>query len=147
MTVAIRDITPEDEPLWRDLWDQYLTFYAVQLAPEVTDKTWARLIDPQAVLRGRVAVLDGVVVGFALYHHHLSTWAANPDCYLEDLFLTEAARGHGLGRGLIDDLIKICHESGYSRLYWHTDEGNTRARKLYDSYTPYDGHLRYRIKL
>ncbi|QCO56765.1 GNAT family N-acetyltransferase (plasmid) [Pseudorhodobacter turbinis] len=147
MTLFIRDIAPEDETLWRKLWAEYLAFYAVTLAPEVTDQTWARLVDPQAVLRGRVAVLDGAVMGFALHHHHMSTWAAAPDCYLEDLFLTDAARGHGIGRALMDDLIKICHENGYSRLYWHTDEGNARARKLYDSYTAYDGHVRYRIKL
>ncbi|MDN5787421.1 MAG: GNAT family N-acetyltransferase [Pseudorhodobacter sp.] len=47
----------------------------------------------------------------------------------------------------MDDLIAICRENGYSRLYWHTDEANARARALYDSYAPYDGHVRYRIKL
>ncbi|WP_301458807.1 GNAT family N-acetyltransferase, partial [Pseudorhodobacter sp.] len=57
------------------------------------------------------------------------------------------ARGRGLGRALLDDLIAICRENGYSRLYWHTDEANARARALYDSYAPYDGHVRYRIKL
>jgi GNAT superfamily N-acetyltransferase len=147
MSVAIRDIDQADETAWRSLWAQYLAFYEVDLGPEITNKTWARIIDPAAVLRGRMAVVDGQVVGFALHHTHLSTWAAGPDCYLEDLFLAEAARGKGAGRALIDDLIAICGANGYSRLYWHTDEGNIRARALYDSYTPYDGHVRYRIKL
>jgi GNAT superfamily N-acetyltransferase len=147
MTVVIRDLGPEDEAVWRGLWGQYLAFYGVELAPEITDQTWARIVEKASLLRGRVAEVEGQVVGFALHHTHLSTWAADADCYLEDLFLTESARGHGVGRALLDDLIAICRANGYSRLYWHTDEGNARARALYDSYTPYDGHVRYRIKL
>jgi GNAT superfamily N-acetyltransferase len=147
MAPVIRYISARDEAVWRDLWAQYLAFYTVALAPDITDQTWTRLIDPASLLRGRVAEVNGVVVGFALHHTHLSTWASAPDCYLEDLFLTPAARGHGVGRALLDDLIAICRANGNARLYWHTDEGNTRARALYDSYTPYDGHVRYRIKL
>ena len=143
----IRDILPMDEAAWRALWAQYLAFYDVELAPEITTRTWGRLMDEASPLRGRVAELDGQIIGFALHHTHLSTWVKSADCYLEDLFLTESARGHGLGRALLDDLIAICRANGYARLYWHTDEGNSRARALYDSYTPYDGHVRYRIKL
>lgn len=147
MDVAIRSIAPEDEAAWRDLWAQYLAFYKTELSDDITNQTWARIVNPSAVLQGRVAEYGGAVVGFALYHTHLSTWAAGADCYLEDLFLTESSRGKGAGRALIDDLIAICRTKNYSRLYWHTDEGNTRARALYDSYTPFDGHVRYRIKL
>ena len=147
MGIEIRDVSGADEADWRRLWGQYLAFYEVDLTPEITNQTWARIVDPGSVLQGRLALVDEEPVGFALHHTHLSTWAAGPDCYLEDLFLTEAARGHGVGRALMDDLIAICRSAGYSRLYWHTDEGNARARKLYDSYTPYDGHVRYRIKL
>jgi GNAT superfamily N-acetyltransferase len=91
--------------------------------------------------------VDGVPLAFAIHLHHSSTWVAGDDCYLEDLFVSEAARGHGLGRALIDDLMAIARARGWHRLYWHTDEGNTRARKLYDSYAPPDGHIRYRLKL
>ena len=143
----IRDILLKDETAWRGLWAQYLAFYDVELMPEITTRTWGRLMDEASPLRGRVAELDGEIIGFALHHTHLSTWVEGADCYLEDLFLTESARGHGLGRALLDDLIAICRANGYARLYWHTDEGNSRARALYDSYTPYDGHVRYRIKL
>jgi GNAT superfamily N-acetyltransferase len=145
--VEIRDLVASDEAAWRGLWAQYLAFYEVSLDAEITNQTWARLVDPAALLRGRVAVVDGEVLGFALHHTHLSTWVAAPDCYLEDLFLAQSARGRGLGRALLDDLIAICRAKGYARLYWHTDEGNTRARALYDSYAPYDGHVRYRLKL
>jgi GNAT superfamily N-acetyltransferase len=147
MTLTIRDAQPQDEAGWRNLWAQYLQFYDVQLSDGVTTSTWGRIIDPASPLQARFAFDGDTLLGFALHHTHLSTWVMAPDCYLEDLFLAEAARGKGTGRALMDDLIAICRAKGYARLYWHTDEGNTQARKLYDSYTPTDGHVRYRVKM
>lgn len=147
MTVTIRDLAPGDEAQWRALWQAYLDFYKVDLLPAVTDHTWQRLMDPAAPLTGRVAEHEGKLLGFALHFAHCSTWVPGDDCYLEDLFVADAARGKGVGRALIDDLISLARARGWHRLYWHTDETNARARALYDSYTPYDGHVRYRLKL
>ncbi len=143
----IRDATPADEGAWRGLWQQYLDFYEVSLSAQVTDRTWARMMDDASPLRGRLAFLDGRMVGFALHMHHPSTGVMGDDCYLEDLFLAPDARGKGLGRALIEDLIAIARAKGWHRLYWHTDEGNTTARKLYDQFVTSDGHIRYRMTL
>ena len=92
--------------------------------------------------------MDGIrVLGFAIHQHHASTWVLGDDCYLEDLFVHEDLRGGGIGRALIADLQSLAKLRGWQRLYWHTDEGNVRARHLYDSIVPSDGHIRYRIKL
>jgi GNAT superfamily N-acetyltransferase len=143
----IRDATPSDEAAFRALWAGYLAFYRTDLAPEVTTATWARLIDPTSPVKARLAEADGQVMGFAIHLHHPSTWVMTEDCYLEDLYVAEAARGKGLGRALIDDLIALARAKGWSRLYWHTNEGNARARALYDEYVLSDGHIRYRLKL
>lgn len=147
MDLAIRDASPQDRADWLKLWHDYLAFYDVTLTDEVTDHTWARIIDPDSRVSMRLATLDGKPVGFAIHHFHDSTWVKTPDCYLEDLFIDADIRGKGIGRALIDDLISICREKGWSRLYWHTNEDNARARKLYDSYVESDGHIRYRIKM
>ena len=110
--MSIRDAEPGDEAAWRSLWSQYLAFYDVTLTPEVTAATWARLMDPASPMKMRLAVVDGVPVGFAIHMHHPSTWVAGEDCYLEDLFLAPAARGKGLGRALIDDLIALARARG-----------------------------------
>lgn len=143
----IRDATPADEGAFRALWDQYLAFYKLDLPEAVTTATWARLTDPASPVKARLAEVDGKVTAFAIHLHHPSTWVATEDCYLEDLFVTEAARGLGLGRALIDDLIGLARARGWARLYWHTGEGNTRARALYDQYVSSDGHIRYRLTL
>ncbi|MEH7826736.1 GNAT family N-acetyltransferase [Gemmobacter denitrificans] len=145
--MELRDANPQDRPAWESLWSDYLRFYKVDLSPAVTAHTWNRLMDPASPMSGRFAFVNGVMQGFALFHHHCSTWVAGDDCYLEDLFVADTARGLGIGRALIDDLAALARARGWHRLYWHTDEGNARARALYDSYAPYDGHVRYRLKL
>jgi GNAT superfamily N-acetyltransferase len=145
MTVVIRDARPEDEVRWRKLWADYLAFYGVGIEPDITDMTWRRVFDPASAIFMRVAEADGKVVGFALCLTHEGTWIRSPDCYLEDLFVDEAARGKGIGRALMDDLVALCRENGWARLYWHTEETNATARKLYDRYVESDGHIRYRI--
>lgn len=147
MTVTIRDARPEDEARWRTLWDGYLAFYGVTVAPDITDVTWRRVFDPASAIFMRVAEVDGEVKGFTLCITHEGTWVRAPDCYLEDLFVDESARGHGVGRALLDDLVALCQKNGWARLYWHTEETNATARKLYDSYVESDGHIRYRISI
>jgi GNAT superfamily N-acetyltransferase len=147
MTVTIRDALPEDEARWRALWADYLAFYRVTLADDVTDLTWRRVFDPASAIFMRVAVADDVVVGFALCLTHEGSWTRALDCYLEDLFVDADARGKGIGRALLDDLVALSKAQGWTRLYWHTDETNTKARKLYDHYVESDGHIRYRITL
>ncbi|MFZ1725506.1 MAG: GNAT family N-acetyltransferase [Albidovulum sp.] len=147
MGVKISDATPAHEAGWRVLWAAYLDYYHVDLTEEITAKTWARVLSGTSPLAGRLAWIEGRMVGFALHHHHASTWVLGDDCYLEDLFVDASARGRGVGRALIDDLIAIARRKGWQRLYWHTDTGNTRARALYDQYVASDGHIRYRITL
>jgi len=147
MSVVIRDAGPADEAGWRSLWQQYLDFYEVVLTHEITAATWARLMDPTSPVKARLAFVDGAMVGFAIHLHHPSTWVIGEDCYLEDLFLAPAARGAGVGRALIEDLMALARGKGWQRLYWHTDEENVVARRLYDRFVESDGHVRYRVTL
>lgn len=145
--MLIRDAGPEDEAAWRALWQGYLAFYDHPLPETTTAFTWARLMDADSPLKSRLAVIGGEVAGFAVRQHHPSTWVPGEDCYLEDLFVAETARGHGAGRALIEDLRALAKAKGWHRLYWHTGRDNARARALYDSYVPEDGHVRYRVTL
>lgn len=147
MPLTIRDARPQDEADWRRLWDGYLTYYDVTLAPEITANTWANLMRAEAPLMARIAALDGQVVGFALNLHHPSSWVMGEDCYLEDLFVDPQARGKGIGRALIDDLVAFARAKGWHRLYWHTRFDNAQARQLYDQYVRTDDHIRYRMAL
>jgi GNAT superfamily N-acetyltransferase len=147
MPVIIRDIAAADEAQWRELWVAYIAFQRGSVPDAVTAHTWARLMDPARPLIGRVAEVEGRVCGFSVSLLHEGTWALTPYCYLEDLFVAECLRGQGIGRALLEDLMAMGRQRGWSRLYWHTMADNLAARRFYDAFTPSDGDVRYRIAL
>lgn len=145
--MKIRYAKPSDQAEWRDLWAGFLSFYGVTLDTEITDFTWNRLMAPRGKMRCRLAIDQGHLLGFAIYQNHPSTWVMGDDCYLEDLYVTPSARGQGVGRALIADVIHIARSKGWKRVYWNTDAKNKTARRLYESITTSDGHIRYRLTL
>ncbi len=142
-TIIIRDPAATDETAWRELWSQYNAFYEANIPETVTARTWQRILDPTSAIFGRLAVLNGEVVGFSVSVLHESSWTIAPLCYLEDLFVAPKFRGRGFGRLLIADLVDRAKSEGWSRLYWHT-RANNPARRLYDEFAAADDFVRYR---
>ena len=145
--VALPTIRPPhtgDRHAWDELWRGYLRFYRSRLAPEVTEGTWARLLDPAVQPHGLVAELDGRLVGFAHYLFHPSTWSASSYCYLEDLFTAPEARGRGVGRALIEAVYAAADAAGASSVYWQTQEFNADGRALYDTLAQRTSFIVYR---
>ena len=117
------------------------------MSEAVTAATWRRLFMPGSGMFGRIAEWEGAVAGFTISVVHPGSWTLTPLCYLEDLFVDPEMRGRGLGRALIEDLIALARERGWSRIYWHTRQGNATARLLYDRFAKADDFVRYRIFL
>ncbi len=63
-----------------------------------------------------IAELDGQPVGFALFFPTYSTWEGCPGIHLEDIFVLEQMRGHGVGRKLMAALAAIAVARGCARL-------------------------------
>jgi GNAT superfamily N-acetyltransferase len=144
---VIRNPVPEDEGAWRRLWADYCAFYETEVPEAVTAATWARMLTPGSPLFGRIAEWQGDVAGFTISVLHEGSWTLQPICYLEDLFVAPEARGHGIGRALIEDVISLARDKGWSRVYWHTRRSNEAARRLYDTLAEADDFVRYRIFL
>jgi GNAT superfamily N-acetyltransferase len=141
--LEVRPARPDDERAWRLLWDGYCAFYETVVPPEVTAATWRRLFEPGEPMEALVAEQGGEVVGFVNYVLHPSTWGMAEACYLEDLFVSPAARGTGAGRALIEAVLERANSRGWDKVYWHTRRNNARARALYDSLAQADDFVRY----
>ena len=74
----------------------------------------------------------GEMIGIVHYLYHRVTWAVADRCYLEDLFVVEAARGTGAGRALIDAVYAAADARGADQVYWMTQDSNADGRRLYD---------------
>ncbi len=131
--ITIRTAKADDRERWDRLWQGYLVFYKEQLAPEITEATWKRLLsdDPSTVCL-IAADENDQPQGFAHIVLHPSTWSQEPYCYLEDLFVDPDVRASGIGRALIEEIYRRADENGWPYVYWKTQENNDRARHLYD---------------
>ena len=75
----------------------------------------------------------GEVMGFALYYIRYSTWKGQR-MYLEDLVVTEKARGKGVGKLLLDQLIVEAKEKKFSGIMWQVLDWNQPAINFYKKY-------------
>lgn len=141
---AVRALAAADHEQWLAMWEGYQRFYKVQIPPEVTRRTWARLLDAAEPMSCAVATQDGRPVGIVHHIFHRSTWTAGDYCYLQDLFVQPDARRGGHGRRLIEHVYEAARAHGASRVYWLTHESNTDAMKLYDQVADRSGFLQYR---
>jgi ribosomal protein S18 acetylase RimI-like enzyme len=147
MSATVRELHVADRSRWEELWTGYLRFYKTELPAEWIDHLWRRLIDPNDQPYGLVALdADQRVVGFVIYHFHLSTWSPAGYCYLEDLYVDPACRGSGAGRALIQAVYSAADERGATRVYWHTENTNARAQVLYNQVAALTPFVQYRRK-
>lgn len=76
---------------------------------------------------------DGEPIGFAVYFFSYSTWLGKHGLYLEDLYVTPAARGSGAGKALLKYLARYAVERGCGRFEWAVLDWNTPAIEFYEA--------------
>lgn len=142
--VTVRAVAAADFVQWLPLWVGYHRFYGRAIADDVTRTTWGRFFDAYEPVNGLVAEADDGLVGLAHFIFHRNTATLGPVCYMQDLFVAEAARGKGVGRALIEAVYARAREAGSPRVYWMTHETNVTAQALYDKVAERSGFIQYR---
>ena len=143
-SLTILPITAEHYTQWLPLWLGYQRFYQTNIPDETTQLTWQRLLDPQEPMQAALAWWDGVAVGIVHFIAHRSTWTVGNYVYLQDLFVTDAVRGQGVGRVLIEHVYAQASAQGASRVYWLTHETNQQAIELYQQVAQRSGFIQFR---
>ncbi len=73
------------------------------------------------------------ICGYACLYWHFTSLVPAETVLMNDLFVTESARGSGIGRALIDASATIARQRGAHHLEWATAPDNKTAQRLYDS--------------
>jgi len=131
--VSVRPVRPDDVPavlqLVRELAEYEKAAHEVVMTEAQLHEA---LFGPAPSVFGHVA-LDGAddVAGFALWFLTFSTWRGTHGIHLEDLYVSPAHRGTGLGRELLRTLAQECVDRGFARLEWSVLDWNTPSIEFY----------------
>ncbi|MBX8496739.1 GNAT family N-acetyltransferase [Pseudomonas cichorii] len=145
--VQIRPVTADDHSAWLPLWQAYLRFYKTELADDVSDVTWQRILDPAETTNSALAWLDGKAVGMVNFIYHRSNWSIKNACYLQDLIVAPEQRGTGIGRQLIEHVYTTAQANNCDKVHWLTHETNATAIQLYERIAERGGYIQFRKAL
>jgi ribosomal protein S18 acetylase RimI-like enzyme len=88
--------------------------------------------DPQTEYLLAAPDEDSPPAGVVQLRYRLSVWTAAPDCWLEDLFVSESARRSGCGEALVALAFERAALRGCRRIELDTTEDNAPALALYE---------------
>ena len=134
MEVTVRQAGERDVPRMFELVKELALF---ERAPEQVTVTLEQMRDagcgaaPGGV--GWVAEVDGMVQGMAVCYVRYSTWKGRR-LYLEDIVVTEAARGQRLGEKLFMACVRHAVQQGHNGMLWQVLDWNTDAIRFYERF-------------
>ena len=71
--------------------------------------------------------------GLAVLRFRAAIWSTGLECYLAELYVTPARRGQGLGRALMEAVLREARNRGADTMDIGVDEPDIAARRLYES--------------
>jgi GNAT superfamily N-acetyltransferase len=132
---------PRIEPVTEAQFEQllpliaaYQRFYEVgEIEEERNRAFFARFVAPSddGLLLG--AWHCEQLLGYACLYWHFTSLVPAETVLMNDLFVTETARGQGVGRALIEASADIARNRGAHHLEWATAPNNETAQRLYDA--------------
>ncbi len=129
---TLRDATPADVPAVRALV-RALAEYEHKLDKfTASEADYHRvLFGPRPYAQAILAEAGGQAVGVALYHTTISTFTCSPGYFLEDIFVSPALRGAGLGRALFAELARRLQAEGGKQIDWRVLKWNAPSIAFY----------------
>jgi ribosomal protein S18 acetylase RimI-like enzyme len=112
---------------FRDWWDKDSP------ADDEIAAAVARLVDDDGCAFLLAFDDAGAAVGVCQIRFRLSVWTGVDDCWLEDLFVDERARGGGHGRALVEAAFDAARARGCKRIELDVNEQNEGALRFYES--------------
>jgi GNAT superfamily N-acetyltransferase len=135
MTCTVRAATAADAGAIHSFISELAAFERAPRAVENTPANIAaQLSSDEPPFACLIAEAEGGPVGFALYFFNYSTWTGRPGLYVEDLYVSPAARGRGAGKALLLAMADVARERGCGRMEWSVLDWNERAIDFYRAF-------------
>jgi GNAT superfamily N-acetyltransferase len=89
------------------------------------------MFGPHPKFRALLAEWNGEPAGYASFFHFYSTYQGRSALFLEDLFVPEKFRGHGIGIALLREVAQLAIDEGCFGLRWEVLDWNVSAIEFY----------------
>lgn len=130
--ISIRPATAADAQL---IYDFIVDLAVYEKAEHEVKTTVAELtttmFGPGAKVKALICSIDGHSVGYAVYFYTFSTWLGKNGIWLEDVYVSPAARGKGAGKALLKHVAQIAVTEGCGRFEWSVLDWNTPSIEFY----------------
>ncbi|MGQ9798869.1 MAG: GNAT family N-acetyltransferase [Ignavibacterium sp.] len=80
-----------------------------------------------------IAEIDGTLAGQTIFFQNFSTFVGKPGLYIEDLYVKPEFRGKGIGKALLNEVIKLAKQKNCGRVEWVVLDWNKPAIDFYKS--------------
>ncbi|MGK7943278.1 MAG: N-acetyltransferase family protein [Microcystaceae cyanobacterium] len=131
--LTIRLATPSDVPTIFELIKALAEYEKMShLVTGSAEKLGEHLFGQRSCVEAIVAVYDQKVVGFSLFFSNYSTFLTQPGIYIEDIFVLPNYRRQGIGKALLESVIKLATEREAGRLEWSVLDWNESAIAFYE---------------
>jgi GNAT superfamily N-acetyltransferase len=90
------------------------------------------LFGPQPKFRALIAEWNSQPAGYASFFYFYSTYEGRAALFLEDLFVLDEFRGHGIGKAMLAAVAKQALDEGCFGLRWEVLEWNRPAIEFYE---------------
>ncbi len=132
MNFTIRNAIKQDMPQVLNLIHELAVFEKEDDAVEVTVSDLEQDgFGENPAFHCFVAEVNNKIEGMALVYFRYSTWKGKA-LHLEDLIVSEAMRGSGIGTKLLDEVVKYGHSLGVKRINWEVLDWNKPAIVFYE---------------
>ncbi len=132
MPIALRQATSGDGPVIHGLIGALAASLddVAKFQSEARDFT-AGLNSTPPAFEAVIAELAGTPIGICLYFRSFSSWRGTPGVYVQDLYVTQQARGQGLGQQLLRHVAGLAQTWGATYMRLAVDSGNGDAQVFY----------------
>jgi len=146
LNTTIKALETHQREQWESLFNQYADFYNVTLPPNCANLVWGWIFDTNEPFWCELAIDEqGHAVGLVQYQLMHRSLSGAKVCYLSDLYVNAELRKSGIGRALIDHVIKFAKHEGIENVRWLTQDSNATAKSLYETYVAQSEFVLYSV--
>ncbi|MBL8893346.1 MAG: GNAT family N-acetyltransferase [Rhizobiales bacterium] len=142
--LTVARVTAADRADWQRLWQAWQDHMEGAVPAAVTTASWDLMMREDSGLTALIArTANGGAIGFANVSTTTFAWTGGPTLFLQDLFVTDEARGAGVGEALLKGVYDLADEIGASQVFWMVDEDDARLQGFYARHGIRTPYLRY----